>query len=167
MKRCSWAQGQDELIRQYHDSEYGRPKKTDAELFEKLSLEIFQAGLSWRTVLYKRPVLREWFLGFEPHKTAAITKERIEEMMSDPRGIRNLRKAQAVVHNANMHIVHFSGQGSFKQFVYSHSDAGELCQGLKDKGYKFIGVTICESFMMSVGAAQGHEKNCFLYKGED
>ena len=65
MKRCSWAQGPDMLIRQYHDTEYGRKKKSDMQLFEKLCLEIFQAGLSWRTVLYKRDALRDWFFGFE------------------------------------------------------------------------------------------------------
>ncbi len=166
MKRCSWAQGPDILIRQYHDTEYGRKKKSDTQLFEKLCLEIFQAGLSWRTVLYKREALREWFFGFEPDRAAAIDGAHIEKMLDDVRIIRNRRKIEAVVYNALKHLENFPGKGSFVRYVYSFTDKDELCADLKKKGYKFIGDTICESFLMSVGAVEAHENNCFLYKGE-
>ncbi len=166
MKRCGWAQGSDMLMRQYHDAEYGRKKKSDTQLFEKLCLEIFQAGLSWRTVLIKREALREWFYGFDAGKTAAIDEVRIEKMLVDTRIIRNRRKIEAVVHNARMQLESFPEPGGFAAYVYSFSDKDELCADLKQKGYKFIGGTICESFLMSVGAVEGHEKNCFLYKGD-
>jgi DNA-3-methyladenine glycosylase I len=139
MKRCVWAQGSDELIREYHDNEYGRRKKSDTELFEKLCLEAFQAGLSWRTVLIKRDALREWFFGFDVRKVAQIEPLRIEDMMSDERIIRNRRKIEAVVHNARMQQLCFPGEGDFVSYVYSFSDKDELCADLKKKGYKFVG----------------------------
>lgn len=166
MKRCSWAQGLDMLIRQYHDTEYGRKKKSDTQLFEKMCLEIFQAGLSWRTVLKKRDALRERFFGFEPGRAAVIDEEYIDKMLGDARIIRNRRKIEAVVNNARKHLESFPEQGSFVCYVYSFSDRDELCADLKKKGYKFIGGTICESFLMSVGAIQGHENICYLYKGD-
>lgn len=166
MKRCVWAQGPDELLREYHDNEYCKKKKSDSELFEKLCLEAFQAGLSWRTVLIKRDALREWFYGFDVQKTANMQQQRIEEMMRDSRIIRNRRKIEAAVHNARTHLDCFPEEGDFVNYVYSFSGKDELCADLKKKGYKFVGGTICESFLMSVGAVEGHESICFLYKGD-
>lgn len=165
MKRCVWAKENDALMMEYHDNEYGRRKDTDEELFEKLCLEIFQAGLSWRTVLYKREAFRQRFFNFDIGKVSSLTQSYIEEMLCDERIIRNRRKIDAVVHNANMHIIYFRDKDSFKDYVYSFTDKDELTKDLKKKGYRFVGPTICESFLMSVGAIEGHEPQCYLYKG--
>lgn len=166
MERCVWASGNDALMVEYHDNEYGRRKDSDEKLFEKLCLEIFQAGLSWRTVLYKRKAFRQRFYNFDINKVASIQQDYIDELLVDKRIIRNHRKIEAVVHNANMHKIHFAAEDSFKDYVYSFSDKEELTKDLKKKGYRFVGPTICESFLMSVGAIEGHEKHCFLYKGD-
>lgn len=165
MKRCVWAKENDALMMEYHDNEYGRRKGTDEELFEKLCLEIFQAGLSWRTVLSKREAFRQRFFNFDIDKVASINQSYIEEMLCDERIIRNRRKIDAVVHNANMHIIYFRDKDSFKDYVYSFTDKDALTKDLKKKGYRFVGPTICESFLMSVGAIEGHEPQCYLYKG--
>lgn len=166
MERCVWAKDNDTLMIEYHDNEYGRRKINDQELFEKLCLEIFQAGLSWRTVLYKREAFRLRFFNFDINKVAALKQGYIDEMLCDERIIRNRRKIEAVVHNANMHMMYFAAKGSFKDYVYSFSDKEELTKDLKKKGYRFVGPTISESFLMSVGAIEGHEPQCYLYKGD-
>lgn len=166
MQRCTWAPDHDTLMCEYHDYEYGIKKDSDRELFEKLCLECFQAGLSWRTVLYKRDAFRECFFDFDPIKVADIIPEYVEELMQDTRIIRNRRKIEAVVRNAKKHCVIFDENGSFHNYVYSFKSGDALSKDLKKKGYRFVGPTICESFLMSVGAIEGHEKSCFLYKGD-
>lgn len=166
MQRCAWAPDHDTLMCEYHDHEYGRKKDNDKELFEKLCLECFQAGLSWRTVLYKRDAFRECFFNFDPVKAANISSEYVEKLMQDTRIIRNRRKIEAVVNNAKKHCVIFDEDGSFTNYVYAFESGDALSRDLKKKGYRFVGPTICESFLMSVGAIEGHEKSCFLYKGD-
>jgi len=167
MKRCRWAQG-DEKLMQYHDCEYGKKKGNDDELFEKLCLECFQAGLSWRTVLYKREALRKRFYGFKPERIILIGDEEIREMMNDESLIRNRRKIEAVIENAGLQAALFPDEGSFSSYVYSFGSGAALSQDLKRKGYRFAGPVICESFLMSVGAIEGHEPQCFLYgRGRD
>lgn len=166
MKRCTWALSTDKLMCEYHDMEYGRKKEDDVELFEKLCLECFQAGLSWRTVLYKRDAFRQSFFCFDIDKIASITKEYVELLMLDNAIIRNRRKINAVIQNAKLHQLLFSEKGRFKDYVYSFKSGNELSLSLKKKGYCFVGPTICESFLMSIGAIEGHEKICFLYKGD-
>ena len=167
MKRCRWAQG-DAILMQYHDGEYGKKKDGDNELFEKLCLECFQAGLSWRTVLYKREALRKRFYGFEPKRIILIGDEEIREMMKDESVIRNRRKIEAVVENARLQAALFPQEGSFSRYVYSFRSGFALSKDLKKKGYRFAGPVICESFLMSVGAIEGHEPQCFLYgRGRD
>ncbi len=164
--RCNWVHEKDELMLDYHDFEYGRKKCSDNALFEKLCLEIFQAGLSWRTVLGKREALRRCFLGFNVRWVARMSHEDVERLMRDESIIRNRRKIEAVMENARLHAVQFAEEGSFVRYVYSFSSGRKLSKDLKKRGYRFIGETICESFLMSVGAIEGHEKNCYLYKGE-
>ncbi|MGI5850059.1 MAG: DNA-3-methyladenine glycosylase I [Christensenellales bacterium] len=167
MNRCSWAKENDPLIIEYHDAEYGQKKDCDNDLFEKLCLECFQAGLSWRIVLAKRDALRQCFYDFDPVKISKMTEKDVERMMSDSRIIRNRHKIEAVIHNAKAHQLLFVKQGSFSRWVYSCKSGEELSINLKKKGYRFLGPTICSSFLMSVGAIEGHEKSCFLYKGEE
>lgn len=163
MQRCFWASGDDALMRAYHDEEYGRKKGSDAALFEKLCLECFQAGLSWRTVLHKREAFREAFFGFEPERVAQM--ENIETLMQNSAIIRNRRKIEAVIHNARLQMAQFAGEGSFGRYVYGFGDGDALCRDLKKRGYRFMGETICTSFLMSVGAIEAHERGCYLHKG--
>ncbi len=165
MNKCSWASGSDELMRDYHDNEFGRRKNSDNALFEKLCLECFQAGLSWRTVLYKREAFRRAFYGFDPSRVARMTQDDIERLMLDSSIIRNRRKIDATIHNARLHTVQFPDDGSFMAYVYGFTAGDSLCHDLKKRGYRFLGPTICDSFLGSVGAIEGHEPGCALYKG--
>lgn len=163
MKRCSWVSQTDELMCDYHDNEYGRRKDDDRALFEKLCLEGFQAGLSWRTVLYKREAFRRCFFGFDIVKVAGMTEEDIGRLMNDCGIVRNRRKIEAAINNANMHLKYFSEDGSFRRYVYAFDSGEILSKDLTGKGYRFVGVTICESFLLSVGAMEAHEQQCFLH----
>ncbi len=165
MNRCLWASGTDDLMRDYHDNEFGRRKNSDQALFEKLCLECFQAGLSWRTVLYKREAFRRVFHGFDPGRVSQMTPDDVEALMNDSSIIRNRLKIEAVIHNARLHLVQFPSEGSFAAYVYSFTDGAALCSDFKKRGYRFLGPTICESFLGSVGAIEGHEPICDLYKG--
>jgi len=165
MKRCSWAQGNDELMRDYHDNEFGRRKQSDAALFEKLCLEMFQAGLSWRTVLYKREAFRDVFHGFDTARVARMTREDADALMADSRIIRNRRKIDAVIHNAGLMLGQFAHEGSFAAYAYGFEDGAALHRDLKKRGFKFTGETICESFLGSVGAIEAHEPGCDLFGG--
>jgi len=165
MNRCLWASGGDELLRDYHDNEFGKRKNSDAALFEKLCLECFQAGLSWRTVLYKREAFRRAFHGFIPQRVALMTERDADTLMTNSAIIRNRRKIDAVIHNARLHTLQFPTEGSFSDYVYRFTDGDALSLDLKRRGYRFLGPTICESFLGSVGAIEGHEPCCDLYKG--
>lgn len=163
MTQCGWVDESDELMCEYHDSEYGRIKKNDRELFEKLCLEAFQAGLSWRTVLYKREAFRRCFYNFEVEKVAAMTEADVLRLMGDSSIVRNRRKIDAVIHNAKRHLEVFAQQGSFARYIYAYDDAAALSKDLKQKGYRFAGATVCESLLLSAGAMEAHEENCFLH----
>lgn len=165
MNRCFWASGNDALMRDYHDNEFGQRKNSDIALFEKLCLECFQAGLSWRTVLYKREAFRHAFHGFDPGLVAVMTQDNVETLMQDSRIIRNRLKIEAAIHNARLHLIQFPEEGNFAAYVYSFTDGTALCRDFKKRGYRFLGPTICESFLGSVGAIEGHEPGCDLYKG--
>ena len=167
MERCSWANARDALLCAYHDEEYGRIKRDDTALFEKLCLECFQAGLSWRIVLQKREALRRCFYGFDPQRMARMTPGDVEALLRDTRIIRNKKKIEAVINNAARHSVLFASAGSFFAYVYSFQCGKALSESLKRRGYRFAGPVVCTSFLMSVGAIEGHEKTCDLYKGED
>ena len=135
-------------------------------LFEKLCLEIFQAGLSWRTVLQKRDAFRQRFFGFDIGYVARMTEEDAAALMDDARIIRNRRKIAAVIGNAQAHRTMFPRDGDFVRYVYAQTDGTVMALDLKTKGYCFVGPTICTSFLMSVGAVPGHETTCFLYQGD-
>jgi len=160
--RCFWASPADKKMLEYHDFEYGRKKDTDRELFEKFCLEAFQAGLSWRTVLYKREALRKAFFDFDIKACAELSDEYLDSLKNNEKIIRNARKIYAVRTNARA-LLSSAFAGSFHSFVYSSDDPPIFMQALRKAGFTFCGVTICESFLMSVGAVEGHEPNCFLY----
>ena len=165
MQRCGWASGNDEMLRRYHDEEYGRCKHGDIALFEKLCLECFQAGLSWRTVLYKREALRQCFFGFDAARMAAMTQNDIDRLMGDERIIRCRRKIEAVIRNARRQVELFAALGSFETYVYGFGSGESLSKDMKRLGYAFAGPTICEAFLQSVGAMEGHEPQCELFGG--
>ncbi len=166
MQRCGWASGNDELLQKYHDEEFGRRKHSDRELFEKLCLECFQAGLSWRTVLYKRDALRQRFYDFNAARVAAMTPYDIDSLMDDARIIRCRRKIEAVVRNAARQTALFPSPGNFCAYVYGFNSGEALSKELKRLGYAFVGPTICEAFLQSVGAVEGHEPDCDFYGGD-
>ena len=95
-----------------------------------------------------------------------MTPSDVEMLMKDSRIIRNRRKIEAIIRNAKLHVTLFGEQGSFFSYVYSYHNGKALSLDLRKKGYSFVGPTICESFLMSIGAIEGHEKTCFLYKGD-
>ena len=161
-RRCEWAR--DNLLIQYHDNEYGKIITDDNKLFEKLSLEIFQAGLSWRTVLAKREYFREVFYNFKIDTVANLTDAYLESLLSDSRIIRNRRKIFAVRHNAQAVRNILSKEQSFFQFVYNVNSAEKLCCALRNSGFTFIGITMIESFMQSIGLLQAHEPGCFMHR---
>ncbi|BDF59749.1 DNA-3-methyladenine glycosylase I [Christensenellaceae bacterium] len=160
-KRCSWAT--DDILIDYHDNEYGKIKSDSNALFEKLCLESFQAGLSWRTVLVKRDAFRRAFLGFDIGKCANLTDEYLESLMQDETIIRNRRKIFAVRENARAVERLNKEYGNFFRFVYSLKKPEQLLKALKQHGFVFVGYTICESFMQSIGIIEAHEPDCYLY----
>ena len=153
-------------MRVYHDTEYGRVMTDDRSLFEKLCLEVFQAGLSWRTVLQKRDAFRQCFFGFDIGRVARMREDDVSALMDEKRIIRNRRKIMAVIGNAQAHRAMFPHDGDFVRYVYAQTDGAAMAADLKTRGYRFVGPTICTSFLMSVGAVPGHETTCFLYQGD-
>jgi len=161
-RRCKWADSQ--LLVHYHDKEYGKIIADDDKLFEKLSLEVFQAGLSWRTVLAKREFFREVFFGFKIDTVACLNDSYLDSLLSDSRIIRNKKKIYAVRGNAQA-VQRIVAEGrTFFEFIYAFKDTEKLVAALKGYGFTFIGKTIVESFMQSIGILQAHEINCYLYR---
>lgn len=160
-KRCSWAT--DDILIDYHDNEYGKIKSDSNSLFEKLCLESFQAGLSWRTVLIKRDAFRRAFLGFDIGKCANLTDEYLESLLQDKEIIRNRKKIFAVRENARAVLRLNAEYGNFFRFVYGFKKPEQLLKALKQNGFVFVGYTICESFMQSIGIIEAHETDCFLH----
>lgn len=161
-RRCQWAC--DNLLIQYHDNEYGKIIIDDNKLFEKLSLEVFQAGLSWRTILAKRECFREVFCNFEIETVANLTDQYLESLLFDSRIIRNRKKIFATRQNALAVQNIISKEQSFFKFVYSFNSAEKFCCALRNYGFTFIGTTMVESFMQSIGLLQAHEPGCFMHR---
>ena len=172
----------------YHDEEWGTPVHDDTELFERLALESFQAGLSWSTILRKRENFRAAFEGFGPAKVAAFRLADRERLMADVGIVRNGAKIDATIGNAQGVLALASEFGSFDAYLLSVvpqpparlppstlsgqipattpvSDA--LSKDLKKRGFRFVGSTIVYSFMQSVGLVDDHIPGCFRYRGGD
>lgn len=160
-KRCGWVV--DALLKEYHDNEYGRIKTSDTALFEKLCLESFQAGLSWRTVLAKRDAFRRAFFSFDIEWCACLKDDYLESLLSDKEIIRNRAKIFAVRENARAVRRVIAEHGSFFKYIYSFKRAQALLVSLKRYGFVFVGPTMVESFMQSIGILDAHEPGCFLY----
>jgi DNA-3-methyladenine glycosylase I len=180
-KRCSWPQT--DLDIEYHDTEWGVPVHEDHRLFELLTLEGAQAGLSWSIVLKKRPTYRLAFADFDPVRVARFTPARVERLMSDPGIVRHRQKVESAVSNAKAFLKVQKEFGSFERYVWQfvggvprnehrralgsvpartlESDA--LSKDLKRRGFKFVGSTICYAFMQAVGMVNDHVVTCFRY----
>ena len=178
LRRCAWCAGHDDYIA-YHDLEWGRPAVTDVEWFEKVSLEGFQAGLSWLTVLRKRDRLRHWFHDFAPDRVAAMPAHRVAEMLSDPGIIRHRGKVESVIANARLAsglIDEFGSLGGyFEGFrepprprprtmseVPAITDTSvALSRDLRRRGWRFVGPTTMYALMQSMGLADDHLVGCY------
>ena len=167
----------------YHDNEWGRPVHDDFKLFEMLTLEGAQAGLSWITVLKKRETYREAFDGFDFGKVALYSEAKIEELMKNEGIIRNRLKINATVNNAGLFLDIVEKYGSFDKFIWGYVDykpltghwkiiedlpattpiSDTISKDLKKLGFKFVGSTIVYAFMQAVGMVNDHITDCFVY----
>ena len=158
-RRCGWATR--EPLLSYHDLEWGTPLHDDRRLFEFLALESMQAGLSWETVLKKRPAFRRAFAGFDPGKVARFTSKDVTRLMKDESIIRNRAKIEASIGNARAFLAVQNEFGSFDRHAWSFEDKDVLSKDLKKRGFRFVGPTIVESFMQAVGIRNDHERGCY------
>jgi DNA-3-methyladenine glycosylase I len=163
LPRCAWAQTTPEL-RRYHDEEYGVRVKRPQAYFERLVLEIFQAGLSWRTVLAKRRAFRKAFADFSPKKIAAFTPSDVRRLLADPGIIRNRLKISAAVKNAAVFMDLSRQRGGFEGFLQSLplDDPAATVKAFRRR-FTFMGPKIVEEFLRSTGHwSVSHEAGCFL-----
>jgi DNA-3-methyladenine glycosylase I len=181
--RCEWA-GDDPRMVEYHDVEWGTPSHDDVHLFEMLILEGAQAGLSWQTILNKREAYRLAFAGFDVDTVARFRQARIEKLMADPGIVRNRAKIESTVANAKAAVLVRKEERSLSNFLWSFvrgkpiinrprsladipsetDESREMSKALKQRGFRFVGPTICYAFMEAVGMAQDHVTRCFRYK---
>jgi DNA-3-methyladenine glycosylase I len=168
--RCRWCAAAPEFLR-YHDEEWGFPVADDARLFEKICLEGFQSGLSWRTILAKRENFRKAFLGFDFNRLARFGERDVERLLQDEGIVRHRGKIEAVIHNAARAQEVVAEAGSLAAFFWRYeTDAqGEgasaaLSKELKKRGWKFVGPTTVYAFMQAMGLVNDHAPGCMLRK---
>ncbi|MDP7662927.1 MAG: DNA-3-methyladenine glycosylase I [Nitrospinota bacterium] len=160
--RCAWT-GTDPLLVKYHDEEWGVPVSTDAAHFERLSLEAFQAGLSWRTILYKRTAFRRAFARFSPRKVAAFTEKDIRRLLSDAGIVRHRGKIEATIENARRFLVLSKENGGFSRYIDSLPANLEELRRLFRTEFRFMGPKIAESYFESVGKIPPkHDRRCWM-----
>ena len=179
MKRCAWARSPAMIA--YHDREWGVPVHDDRILFEFITLEGAQAGLSWETLLAKREAYRRAFAGFDPARVARFTAARRAKLMQDAAIVRNRLKIESTVTNAVAFLAIQREFGSFDRFLWDFVGGGPLrnrfrsmrdvpartdlsdalSKELKRRGFRFVGSTICYAFMQAVGVVNDHTADCF------
>ncbi|HBS6037272.1 DNA-3-methyladenine glycosylase I [Klebsiella aerogenes] len=184
MQRCGWV-SQDPLYIQYHDKEWGVAERTPQKLFEMICLEGQQAGLSWITVLKKRENYRQAFHQFDPVRVAAMDEADVERLLQNTGIIRHRGKIQAIIGNARAFLTMEANGEAFSDFVWSFVDnqpqithaatlaeiptttpaSDALSKALKKRGFKFVGSTICYSFMQACGLVNDHVTGCCCYPG--
>lgn len=175
-ERCAWV-GDDAEYRRYHDEEWGTPLHGDRALFEKTALEGFQAGLSWITILRKRPRFREVFAGFEPEAVADFDESDVERLMADAGIIRNRAKIEATIGNAR--LVRAMDDGEFDALMWSFAPAPgirptsfadvpavtpestAMSKELRRRGFRFVGPTTMYALMQSAGMVDDHIEGCW------
>ena len=180
--RCAWPRTPLDI--EYHDTEWGTPVHDDRRLFELLVLEGAQAGLSWSTILQKRPNYRHVFADFDPARVARFTPARLERILLDPGIVRNRLKVESTVRNARAILTVQEECGSFDRYLWpfvddvprdnarqsSHGipsrspESDALSRDLKRRGFNFVGTTICYAYMQAVGMVNDHTVDCFRYR---
>lgn len=177
--RCAWA-GTDPQMVEYHDVEWGVPCHDDRELFERIILEGFQAGLSWSTILRKREAFQRAFDGFDAERVAAYGPEDVARLLEDAGIVRNRLKVSAAITNAQAFLETQRAFGSFDAYIWqfapaapaprprTHSEipaitpeSDAMSKDLKRRGFRFVGSTICYAFMQSIGMVDDHVEGCF------
>jgi DNA-3-methyladenine glycosylase I len=161
-KRCDWVED-DPLYIEYHDKEWGRPLRGDNELFERMALEMFQAGLSWRLILRKRKALKKAFAEFSIDRVASFTKRDIERLLKDEAIIRNRLKIECTIENARRLKKIIKEHGSFANYIHElNGDLDDFTKEFK-RSFRFMGPKIVGSFLLSIGKLEGaHEPGCYL-----
>jgi len=187
--RCWWPDGierADPLMLLYHDTEWGAPVDDDRELFERLALESFQAGLAWVTILRKRAAFRLAFSGFDPATVAAYGDADRARLLADAGIVRNRAKIEATIGNAAAFLAVGAEHGGFAAYLAdrlprpspalpagatwanvpaSTDESDSLSEDLRQRGFRFVGSTIAYAFMQSVGLVDDHLPGCFRYRG--
>ena len=177
--RCGWAQG--EALARYHDDEWGVPVRDDAMLFELLTLEGAQAGLSWSTVLAKRDAYRKAFADFDPETVSRYTDEDVRKLLADAGIIRHRGKIETTIANARA-LLALRRDTRFADFVWSFvggrsvqnawkgkppaetNASRAMSKALRARGFRFVGPTICYAFMQAAGLVNDHTVKCFRWK---
>lgn len=173
--RCRWCLATDEYLA-YHDAEWGFPVRDDFRLFEKLSLEGFQSGLSWRTILAKRENFRAAFAGFDFNVVARFTEADVARLLADAGIVRHRGKIEAVINNAQRAQELAAKEGSLARFVWRYEEAAQgtpqsastspasiaLSKELKKRGWKFVGPTTVFAFMQAMGLLNDHAEGCVV-----
>lgn len=182
--RCSWS-GNDPLYQQYHDEEWGVPAHDDRHLFEMLCLEGAQAGLSWITILRKRAAYRAAFDQFDPELVAGYGQAKVAELLQDATIVRNRLKIAAFIRNAQRFLHTQAEFGTFDAYLWRFVDGAplinrwqtwrdvpaytplsqKLSKDLKQRGFTFVGPTICYAYMQAVGLVNDHLVDCFRHPG--
>ena len=180
--RCSWP-GDDPLMVEYHDLEWGTPIRDDRKLFEFLILEGAQAGLSWQTILRKREGYRRAFDDFDPARIARYGDDEIAQLLANPDIVRNRRKISAAIGNARA-LLEFGQEDSFSHFIWSFvgdqpidnrriadenvpatsPESESMSKELRRRGFRFVGPTICYAFMQAAGMVNDHLAACFRHQ---
>ncbi|MBO9445146.1 DNA-3-methyladenine glycosylase I [Ruegeria sp. R14_0] len=173
--RCAWCQAAPEFF-EYHDQEWGYPVRDDQRLFEKLCLESFQSGLSWRTILAKRENFREAFKGFEINAVAAFSDVDVARLLQDAGIIRHRGKIEAVINNARRAQELIAAEGSLATYVWRYEaevppapqtastspESVAMSKDLKKRGWKFVGPTTVFAFMQAMGLVNDHATDCVM-----
>lgn len=181
-QRCDWWEGTDPLMRAYHDNEWGVPCHNDGDLFERLMLECFQAGLSWATILHKRENFRHAFDDWDATRIAVYGPDDIARLLGDAGIVRNRMKVAAAVTNAHGFLAIQGECGSFDRYLWAFvggtplvrpaphrpedvpnttPESNALSKDLRRRGFAFVGPTICYALMQSVGMVNDHLAGCF------
>jgi DNA-3-methyladenine glycosylase I len=183
LKRCFWAETDDPLYLAYHDQEWGVPVHDDRLLFEFLILEGAQAGLSWYTILRKRPNYQLAFDGFDPQRISQYEEQKVSELLANPGIIRNRLKINATIRNAQALLKIQQEFGSFNAYIWQFTGgksivnswtfgreipaetevSRQMSKDLLQRGFRFVGPTICYSLMQAVGMVNDHTTDCFRY----
>jgi DNA-3-methyladenine glycosylase I len=182
--RCAWVPLEDPLYLAYHDEEWGMPSHDDRHLFEMLSLEGAQAGLSWSTILRKREGYRRAFAGFDAQRVARFDRRKVERLLADPSIVRNRLKVESVVANARAMLDVREEHGSLDAYLWSFvggrpkvnrwrgldeipaetAESQAMSKDLKRRGFRFVGPTVCYAFMQATGMVNDHVTSCFRYR---